>query len=88
VTYHFNIVADALSRDCKAEFQADEGMIVGEDPVEVQQLLDLYEKKFAAVGLKMNADKTKAIAMAGGDVSAYVQRSIPSSNNWRGDVMD
>jgi hypothetical protein len=41
-------------------FYADDCAIMGEDPEEVQLLLDLL---IAHVGLKMNTDKTKCIIM-------------------------
>jgi hypothetical protein len=47
-------------------FYADDGMITGEDANEVQHRLDLYNEKFAVVGLKMNAEKTESMIMEGG----------------------
>ena len=79
----FNIVADAVIRDSEArmnfstglerpdvmsQFYADDGLLISEDPVRLQQMLDLYTDGFARVGLKMNAEKTKAMTMAGGKV--------------------
>ena len=79
----FNIVADAVIRDTEArmnlgremgrsdvwsQFYADDGLVISEDPIRLQQMLDLYTDGFARVGLKMNADKTKAMTMAGGKV--------------------
>jgi Reverse transcriptase (RNA-dependent DNA polymerase) len=40
-------------------FYADDGAVMGEDPQEVQLLLDLFTSTFASIGLKMNADKTE-----------------------------
>jgi hypothetical protein len=80
----FNIVADAavikdsearmnfgrgLERpDVMSQFYADDGLLISEDPLQLQQMLDLYTDGFARVGLKMNAEKTKAMTMAGGKV--------------------
>ena len=79
----FNIVADAVIRDSEArmnlnrgleradvtsQFYADDGLLISEDPIQLQQMLDLYIDGFARVGLKMNAEKTKAMIMAGGKV--------------------
>jgi len=77
----FNIIADAVIRDTEAranigrdlgrpdiwsQFYADDGLLISEDPVRLQHMLDLYTDGFARVGLKMNAEKTKAMTMAGG----------------------
>jgi exonuclease III len=79
----FNIIADAVIRHCEARisegremqrlsvdalFYADDGVLTGEDPDEVQLLLDIYTGTFARVGLKMNAGKTKAMIMNGGNI--------------------
>ena len=79
----FNIVADAVIRDSEAQisesrdsqrqvvdalFYADDGALMGEDAMEVQSSLDIYTKTFARVGLKMNAEKTKAFVMDGGKI--------------------
>jgi len=90
----FNIIADAVIRDwevrmgdgremrreTKAQFYADDGLLSGEDPTEVQRGLDILTDLFARVGLKMNATKTEAMIMTGGKVThrisdeAYVRR--------------
>lgn len=77
----FNIIADAVIRESEAQFcngnsqrlesideifYADDGALSGEDPAAVQHLLDLYTETFARVGLRMNAEKTEAMIMAGG----------------------
>ena len=79
----FNIIADAVIRHCEAQisegrelqrlsvdalFYADDGVLTGEDAEEVQLLLDIYTETFARVGLKMNAGKTKAMIMRGGEI--------------------
>jgi hypothetical protein len=79
----FNIVADAVIRDSEArinhgrglerpdvvaQFYGDDGLLTSEDAIRLQQMLDLYTDGFARVSLKMNAEKTKAMTMAGGKV--------------------
>jgi Reverse transcriptase (RNA-dependent DNA polymerase) len=83
----FNIVANAVIREflhafCDNDdrkeflidllFYADDGVIAGENAAELQHLLDL--KKFASVGLKMNADKNEAMIMVGGEVSEPISK--------------
>jgi hypothetical protein len=51
-------------------FYADDGALLGEDPTEVQALLDLFTSTFAQVGLKMNANKTGCMTMDGGCVTS------------------
>jgi Reverse transcriptase (RNA-dependent DNA polymerase) len=80
----FNIVADAVIRECMNQFTqnnperltlidilfyADVGAIMGEEAYEVQLLLDLFTSTFARIGLKMNADKTQYMIMNGGKVT-------------------
>jgi hypothetical protein len=76
----FNIVIDAVVRDwevrmgdnggtrreTKSQFYADDGLLSGEDPKEVQRGLDIFTDGFACVGLKMNAAKTEAMTLQGG----------------------
>jgi hypothetical protein len=76
----FNIVIDAVVRDwevrmgdnggtrreTKSQFYADDGLLSGEDPKEVQRGLDIFTDGFARVGLKMNAAKTEAMTLQGG----------------------
>jgi Reverse transcriptase (RNA-dependent DNA polymerase) len=50
-------------------FYADDGAIMGENPHEVQLLLDLFTSTFARVGLMMNADKTECMIMNRGKVT-------------------
>jgi hypothetical protein len=79
----FNIIADAVIRESEAQFcngdprrlesvdelfYADDGALSGQDPAEVQHLLDIYTETFARVGLKMNAEKTEAMIMTGGEI--------------------
>jgi exonuclease III len=76
----FNIVADTVIRDVEARmiegnsaavdaiFYADDGLLIGENNVAVQNVLDMYTDGFSRVGLKMNATKTKALIMAGGNL--------------------
>ena len=79
----FNIIADAVIRHSEAQisegrevqrlpvnalFYADDGVLTGEDSEEVQKFLDIYTEAFARVGLKMNAGKTKAMIMNGGNI--------------------
>jgi hypothetical protein len=70
-------------------FYADDGMIAGEDPIELQKLLDLLTDKFAAVGLKMNADKTESKIMDGGEVSqpmskeSYYHQITGQGKSWK-----
>ena len=79
----FNIVVDAVIREsefqfCEGDasrlesveelFYADDGALAGENPLEIQRLLDIYTTNFARMGLKMNAEKTEAIIMKGGDL--------------------
>jgi exonuclease III len=70
----FNIVCDAIIRHCenktqcqglKAIFYADDGVLIGRDPAEVQKFLDIYTEAFASVGLQMNVAKTKSMTMSG-----------------------
>jgi Reverse transcriptase (RNA-dependent DNA polymerase) len=79
----FNIICDAVIWECERQFgttnpdwwqlldvlfYADDGVIAGENPQEVQTLLDFFTSTFARVGLKMNAEKTEALIMNGGKV--------------------
>lgn len=79
----FNIAADVVIREVdalvsagreaqrqevEAIFYADDGALMGEDPEEVQRYLDCYTETFARIGLKMNAEKTKALIMDGGKI--------------------
>jgi hypothetical protein len=79
----FNIVTDAIIWGCEKKFlrcdprrlytidvlfYAGDGVIAGEEPSEVEYLLDLYTENFARVGLKMNAEKTESLIMNGGKV--------------------
>jgi Reverse transcriptase (RNA-dependent DNA polymerase)/Endonuclease-reverse transcriptase len=75
----FNIVIDAVVKHCervfktnnpnadipKVLFYADDGVITGDDPTMVQQMLDLYCNTFLRIGLTMNARKTKSMNMVG-----------------------
>lgn len=45
-------------------------MTIGENPTEVQRMIDLYTTTFAWIGLKMNAVKIKALIMNGGKISS------------------
>jgi hypothetical protein len=81
----FNIVADAIIRDWEvqmvknsvgrretvSQFYADDGVLCGEDPKEVQRSLDLFTDGFARVGLKMNVAKTEAMIMKGGKIYTH-----------------
>ena len=90
----FNIVTDAVIREsirifCNNDpvrynmieslFHSDDGIIIGENPNEVQKMLNIYTTTFARVGLKMNSEKTKAMIMNGGkippplSISAYTR---------------
>jgi hypothetical protein len=79
----FNIVTDAIIRVCERQFfrcdprrlhtidtlfYADDGVIAGEEPIDVQYRLDPYIESFARVGLKMNAEETESLIMNGGKV--------------------
>ena len=64
----FNIMVDAVVRHwrhCSGEsgetslFYADDGMLAGTDPVQLQGSLDCITKGFASLGLKMNSQKTE-----------------------------
>jgi exonuclease III len=90
----FNIIVDAVVRDwevrmgnnrgerreTKSQFYADDGLLSGEDPKEVQHGLDILTDGFARVGLKMNATKTEAMTIRGGKAihrisdKAYIRR--------------
>jgi Reverse transcriptase (RNA-dependent DNA polymerase) len=71
----FNIVIDAIVRDCFAkleeagddttlvQFYADDGLICGEDYDMVQKLMSLITQNFLTFGLKMNVLKTEAMIM-------------------------
>jgi hypothetical protein len=76
----FNIICDAViraweaqmnndgarvRRETRTQFYADDGLLSGEDPQEVQHALDTFTNLFARVGLKMNAVKTKVMSMTG-----------------------
>jgi hypothetical protein len=56
---------------------------------EVKHLLDLYTQKFAAVGLKTNAEKAESMIMEGGDVSqpilkeAYYHHITREEKHWQ-----
>jgi Reverse transcriptase (RNA-dependent DNA polymerase) len=91
----FNIIADAIIRECMEVFcrgdgqcsrlvnilfYAVDGMIAGEDAFEVQHLLDLFTEKFASVGLKMKAEKTEAVIVEGGVVSQPISKE--AYNHW------
>lgn len=74
----FNIVCDAVIRHTHVQlreegvdtvdskFYADDGIIDGNDSSGVQRCMDLYTENFARIGLKMNAQKTKAMIVPGG----------------------
>jgi hypothetical protein len=49
----------------KSIFYADDGVLIGRDPAEVQKFLDIYTEAFASVGLQMNVAKTKSMTMSG-----------------------
>jgi hypothetical protein len=85
----FNVVMDAVIREsefqfCEGDasilelveelFYADDGALAGEDPLEIQRLLDIYTTNFARMGLKMNAEKTEAIIMKGGELKLEVSK--------------
>ena len=85
----FNIVADAVIRESEVQisesrgrqrrtvdalFYADDGALMGEDAMEVQSSLDIYTKTFSRVGLKMNAEKTKAFVMDGGKIKNAISQ--------------
>jgi hypothetical protein len=67
-------------RETKSQFYADDGLLSGEDPKEVQRGLDIFTDGFARVGLKMNAAKTEAMTLQGGRAvhrisdKAYIRR--------------
>jgi Reverse transcriptase (RNA-dependent DNA polymerase) len=70
----FNIVCDEIIRHCenktqcqglKAIFYADDGVLIGRDPTEVQKFLDIYTEAFASDGLQMNVAKTKSMTLSG-----------------------
>jgi hypothetical protein len=52
-----------------AIFYADDGLLSGNDATEVQRALEILADGFSRVGLKMNATKTKAMIMTGGQIS-------------------
>jgi Reverse transcriptase (RNA-dependent DNA polymerase) len=54
---------EAQRQEVKAIVYADDGALMGKDPEEVQRYLDLYTETFARIGLKMNAEKMKALIM-------------------------
>ena len=74
----FNIVIDAIVRDCFAkleeagdditliQFYADDGLICGEDYDMVQRMMSLITQSFVSFGLKMNVLKTEAMIMKAG----------------------
>jgi len=85
----FNVVVDAVIREteyqfCEGDesrlqkveelFYADDGALAGEDPLEIQRLLDIYTMNFAQMGLRMNAEKTEAMIMKGGELKVEVSR--------------
>ena len=85
----FNIVCDAVIREwesqmnhgtaqerkeTRAQFYADDGLLSGENPQEVQRAIDIFTNVFAPMGLKMNATKTKARTMVGSKVCARISK--------------
>jgi hypothetical protein len=85
----FNIVCDAVIREwesqmnngttrerkeTRAQFYADDGLLSGENPQEVQRAMDIFTNVFTRVGLKMNATKTKAMTMVGSKVYASISK--------------
>jgi hypothetical protein len=85
----FNIVCDAVIREwesqmndgtaqerkeTRAQFYADDGLLSGENPQEVQRAMDIFTNIFARVGLKMNATKTKAMTMIGSKAYASISK--------------
>jgi hypothetical protein len=86
----FNIVCDAVIREwesqmnngtaqerkeTRAQFYADDGLLSGENPQEVQRAMDIFTTVFARVGLKMNATKTKAMTMIGSKAFASISKT-------------
>ena len=70
----FNIVVDAIIRDCEQmminqdvfiQFYADDGFIGGLDNDKVQVMLNIMEENFKKVGLLMNNIKTESMIMLG-----------------------
>jgi Reverse transcriptase (RNA-dependent DNA polymerase) len=70
----FNIVCDAVIRHCersmnqqgmKSIFYADDGVLIGANPAQLQTLLDIYTDGFERVGLQMNVAKTKTMIIEG-----------------------
>jgi hypothetical protein len=55
-------------KETRAQFYADDGLLSGENPQEVQRAMDTITNVFARIGLKMNATKTKAMTMVGSKV--------------------
>jgi Reverse transcriptase (RNA-dependent DNA polymerase) len=70
----FNIICDAVIRHCersmlqggtKSIFYANDRVLIGGNPTQLQQLLDTYTDAFEWVGLQMNRTKMKAMIIAG-----------------------
>ena len=67
-------MVDAVVRRCRHQkqdteettlFYADDGVLAGTDPMELQGSLDIITKGFASLGLKMNAQKTEFMIATG-----------------------
>jgi F0F1-type ATP synthase alpha subunit len=79
----FNITTDAVIRESIEEFKrennlndeiqtifyADDGVIIGTNASKVQEMLNIFTRKSARIGLMMNVEKTKAMIMNGGKMS-------------------
>ena len=82
----FNIVADAVIREWEvlveedenidsiigSLFYADDGVLSGNDALDIQKAMNILTNVFSRVGLQMNATKTKAMVMTGGKVNAPI----------------
>jgi hypothetical protein len=100
----FNVVCDAVIREWEAQmnnggvrerketcsqFYADDGLLSGGNPQEVQRSMDIFTNVFARVGLQMNVIKTKAMTMIGSKVyasisdEAYVRRVTGEGTTYR-----
>jgi Reverse transcriptase (RNA-dependent DNA polymerase) len=53
----------------QAIFNADDGVLCGNDAEKIQFLLDIFTTNFSRIRLKMNVEKTKALTMNGTKMS-------------------
>jgi ribosomal protein S3 len=68
-----------LDDEIQIIFYADDGVIIGTNATKVQEMLNIFTRNFAIIGLMMNVEKIKAMIMNGGKMSQKLSNKV---YNW------